>query len=70
MFVVCGRPTVKKAELRGGIGMIREANASRRKETGNCACSPTPPRSERVDNWLDTGACPARKGADADQVSL
>jgi hypothetical protein len=33
--VVIGGPTVRKAELPSGEGMTREANAGRRKATGN-----------------------------------
>lgn len=63
-----GRPTARKAQLLGGRRMVQQANAGSRKATGNGTVSRA--FSGGADNWPDTGVCPARKGADVDQVSL
>lgn len=63
-----GKPTVRKAQPLGGYGMVQEANAGSRKATGNRDDGPLSPAAVSH-NWPDTGSCPARKGADVDQVS-
>ena len=40
---VAGKPTVRKAQLRSGKRMTREANAGDRKATGNPDIRPAPP---------------------------
>jgi hypothetical protein len=65
-----GRPTVRKAEIPSGTGWSKKRMpaAERQREIG----TDEPLTSSGVsDNWPDTGQwCPARKGADVDQVSL
>ncbi len=60
-----GKPEATKAQLPGGNRMVREANADRAKAQGKQQESSSLPY-----NPSDTDACPARKGADADQVDL
>jgi hypothetical protein len=65
-----GRPTVRKAELPSGTGWSnkRRPAAERQQETRT---RQTLTSNGVLDNWPDTGrGCPARKGADVDQVSL
>jgi hypothetical protein len=53
-----GKPTVRKAELRGGRRMTQEANAGGRKAAGNRDDATIPP-SLVSHNWPDTGIrCP------------
>lgn len=51
-MVVAGKPTARNAELPGGDGMTREANAGRRKATGNRDRWLAPPPVVS-DNWPD-----------------
>jgi hypothetical protein len=54
-FSVCGRPTVRKAQLPGGMGMTREANADGRKAAGNHDDETPPPPGGSL--WI-TGRIP------------
>lgn len=60
-----GKPEVTKAQFSGGNRMVQEANADRAKARGKRQGTSTLPH-----NPSDTGGCPARKGADVDQVDL
>src|SRR5207244_4486094 len=63
-----GKPTVREAQfLCGGNGWSRSEcrQAERPQETG---APGLPPSAAASHNWPDTGICPARKGADVDQV--
>jgi hypothetical protein len=65
-----GKPTARKAQLLlaagqdGPTSKCRQAERPQEAGAGGCFLL-RPPRR----NWPDTGSCPARKGADADQVS-
>jgi hypothetical protein len=64
-----GRPTVRKADIPSGTGWSKKRMpvAERQQETGRNAAA----FNGLPHNWPDTGdVCPARKGADVDQVSL
>ncbi len=62
-YATAGRPTVRKAEVPGGIGMTREANAGGRKAAGNHSSGPAPPRRVlRITGRIPgpgTARCPA-----------
>jgi hypothetical protein len=68
--VLPGKPTARKAQLLlaagqdGPTSKCRQAERPQEAGAGGCFLL-RPPRR----NWPDTGSCPARKGADADQVS-
>jgi hypothetical protein len=60
--VVSGKPTVRKAQIPGGTGMTREANAGGRKAAGNRDGRSWPLLPGVSDNRPDTGPwCPAAK---------
>jgi hypothetical protein len=63
--VAAGKPTVRKARVRGGNRVTEKQMpvAERRQETGAHWLAPPP---AVLDNWPDTGpGARARKGADA-----
>jgi hypothetical protein len=68
--VAAGGLIVREAEFPSGRRMTREANAGGRKGSGKPGAGCWRLRQRLADNWPDTGACPARKGADAGQVGL
>jgi len=68
--MAAGGLTVREAEFPSGRRMTREANAGGRKGSGKPGAGCWRLRQRPADNRPDTGRGPARKGADAGQVSL
>lgn len=65
-----GKPTVRKAQSRGGRRMVQEANAGGRKAAGNRDVMTAPSGGRlRITGRIRADAR-TRKGADVDQVSL